>query len=566
MSTGSTKSSARNSSSTPGRSRYGEVASAPVKTSGAGGHASTGETQLDQGRWRIAGFIILLLAMLVRLYALELKPMHHDEGVNGFFLINLVDNGVYRYDPANYHGPTLYYFTLLIVRLFKLFGSDLSTTLIRLVPVLFGTGCVWLILCLRRQIGALASLTGAALLALSPGAVYMSRYFIHESLFVFFTLAIVVCALRYAESANALYLLLGAASAALLFATKETAMINAGVLLIALVLITLYVRIRKTADGEVKTESRRPQGHRSQKRPPAAEFAGEPYARFGGLAGIGTWALVALLFFVCVYVLFYTSFFRNMQGLKDSLKTFEIWAETGRKDHIHEWYTYLKWLWQEEATLLVLGAFGALTAIARTRGRFHLFAALWAAGIIAAYSLIPYKTPWLTLNLILPLAITAGYGVDVMCRNMGDALQGRALVLALVLVGLAISGYQMVQLNFRHYDDDGYIYPYAHTVREMLPLVEEINRLAARRGTGRQTTINFASPDYWPLPWYLRDYRRVGYGGKIAANGEALIIGSEMQVLELETLLGDGYRRVGDYPLRPGVTLLLYERLDLQQK
>ena len=41
---------------------------------------------------------------------LDLKPFHHDEGVNGWFLLNLVrPPHRYRYDPANYHGPTLYF-------------------------------------------------------------------------------------------------------------------------------------------------------------------------------------------------------------------------------------------------------------------------------------------------------------------------------------------------------------------------------------------------------------------------------------------------------------------------
>src|SRR2546430_1925562 len=42
-------------------------------------------------------------------------------------------------------------------------------------------------------------LAGAAVLAVSPGMVYNSRYFIHEMLFVFFTLGIVVAALRFYE-------------------------------------------------------------------------------------------------------------------------------------------------------------------------------------------------------------------------------------------------------------------------------------------------------------------------------------------------------------------------------
>jgi predicted membrane-bound mannosyltransferase len=48
---------------------------------------------------------------------------------------------------------------------------------------------------------------------------------------------------------------------------------------------------------------------------------------------------------------------------------------------------------------------------------FALFAALWAIGILAAYSLVPYKTPWLALNFIVPLAIIGGYGVGEIYRS-----------------------------------------------------------------------------------------------------------------------------------------------------
>ena len=39
---------------------------------------------------------------------------------------------------------------------------------------------------------------------------------------------------------------------------------------------------------------------------------------------------------------------------------------------------------------------------------------------------------------------------------------------------------------------------------------------AARAGTGLDTGVVIVSPDYWPLPWYLRDYPRAGFFGTIA--------------------------------------------------
>ncbi|MBA3767927.1 MAG: TIGR03663 family protein [Acidobacteria bacterium] len=513
MSTGSTKSGGRN------RSRSNDGDPGKINISGLDQPEDGSAPQMEMWTWQLVSVLVLILAAVVRLYALELNPLHHDEGVNGFFLINLINNGIYKYDPANYHGPTLYYVALLVAKVLKRFGFGLSTYGIRLVPVLFGVATVWLVLLLRRRIGMAGSLTGAALVALSPGAVYMSRYFIHESLFVFFTLGIIVASLRYYDSANPVYLLLASVSAALLFATKETAMISAGVLLIALALSLVYVRLRKDSNAEIRAESRKRQIRR-QARPMPPVDSSEGCARFGGPGMVAMWLLAAIMLFVSVYILFYSSFFTYSQGFSDSLKTFEIWAKTGKKEHVHEWFTYLSWLWEEEAALLALGAAGALLALWHARHRFAVFAALWAGGIIAAYSLIPYKTPWLTLNFIIPLAITGGYGVDVMYRRAAGDQEVRALVLALLSAALIFCGYQMVQLNFRHYDDERYVYPYAHTVREVFPLIDQVNRFAASTGMGKQITISITSPDYWPLPWYLREYKHAGYSGRIIVSDE----------------------------------------------
>ncbi len=160
--------------------------------------------------------------------------------------------GIYHYDPENYHGPTIYYFSAFIPWVLRFFFGTaaqdkygLNTITIRLVPALFGLATVWLVLILRRHIGSIGTLAAAALIAVSPGSVYLSRYFIHETLFVFFTLGLVVAALKYYDSGQPIYLVLAAISAALLFATKETAIISAGVLIIALAVTQAYRFIRR---------------------------------------------------------------------------------------------------------------------------------------------------------------------------------------------------------------------------------------------------------------------------------------------------------------------------------
>ncbi|MCA1555586.1 MAG: glycosyltransferase family 39 protein, partial [Acidobacteria bacterium] len=195
MATASTKSRASKR-----KGRQANIAQESNETSAAAvatTRADAGE-ELSPRAWWVAYAAVMLVAALVRFYQLGLRPMHHDEGVNGFFLSNLMRTGIYHYDPSNYHGPTLYYFALplaAVAERLHVFGE----WTVRLIPLIFGLATIWLVLSLRRYIGAIGALSAGALLALSPGFVFFSRYFIHEMMFVFFTLGVVVAALRFYE-------------------------------------------------------------------------------------------------------------------------------------------------------------------------------------------------------------------------------------------------------------------------------------------------------------------------------------------------------------------------------
>src|SRR5258706_4872251 len=148
--------------------------------------------------WQISALAILVVGATLRLYYLALVPLHHDEGVNGNFLVTLVREGKYTYNPENYHGPTLYFFSAVIPWIARFLGGKafgdnygLTTFNIRLVTAAFGIGTIWLVLLLRKRIGTIGVLSAAGLISLLPGAGYLFRHFIPESPFVFFTLGIV---------------------------------------------------------------------------------------------------------------------------------------------------------------------------------------------------------------------------------------------------------------------------------------------------------------------------------------------------------------------------------------
>ena len=122
-----------------------------------------------------AAFIGAVIAGAVLRFAdLTIRPLHHDEGVNGLFLLDLIREGRYRYDPSNYHGPLLYYMVGPLLWLF-----DEGTALLRLWPALIGTFTTALLWPLRRWIGTTGSVVAAWLVALSPVSVYFSRDLIH---------------------------------------------------------------------------------------------------------------------------------------------------------------------------------------------------------------------------------------------------------------------------------------------------------------------------------------------------------------------------------------------------
>src|ERR1041385_1132898 len=63
-------------------------------------------------------WIIIVLGAFLRFLLLGMKPPHFDEGINGWFVDQMVRTGFYRYDPTNYHGPLHFYILFLFQALF----------------------------------------------------------------------------------------------------------------------------------------------------------------------------------------------------------------------------------------------------------------------------------------------------------------------------------------------------------------------------------------------------------------------------------------------------------------
>ena len=584
------------------------------------GSEITPKTQISpDALWYVSCILITITAIFLRFVSLTIKPLHHDEGVNGWFLTTLFRDGVYKYDPANYHGPTFYYIALAFA---KLFG--LNTYSIRASVAVWGVLIVILAFFLRRYIGNIGSLFAALFLALSPGMVYISRYFIHEMFFVFLSLGVVVSVVYFIEKRRAgifaiawavlillvcflpstlklaaalggknemavwafrggffiveailvglvirmllawnsgrpIYLLLASACISLLFATKETAFITLGTMLIACVSVWIWRKIFKV--GEATTASSEDE---------LTNVADEnlTWRNFRDALGSGTDLLLiiiaALAVFLFIAVLFFSSFFTYPEGVKGAVEAYAIWTKTGSKDHTQNGvWAYLKWGMEIEAPLMILSAIGLLIAFVKAQHRFAMFATLWAFGLFAAYSIIPYKTPWLAISFLLPMCIAAGYAINELATAKNSSLKILAGVLA--VTGTAVLAYQTYDLNFVHYDDEDQAYVYAHTNREFLALMNQVEYYAEKSGRGKDAKIEVVSPDYWPMVWYLRDYKQANFHGHIVdtTDGEMIIAKKNDQDADVVRKYSAKYEYVGSYALRPGVDLVLLVRRDL---
>ena len=576
------------------------------------------ETNKPDVVWYLSCVLITATATFLRFFWLELKPLHHDEGVNAWFLTNLYRDGVYKYDPANYHGPTLYYISLAFT---KIFG--LETFSLRASVAIWGVLVVILAFFLRRYIGRIGSLFAGLFLALSPGMVYISRYFIHEIFFVFLGLALVVAVVLFLEKRRAglfaiawtvlllmvcflpstlqlasvigrnnpsavlafgagffivelilialvirmllawnggrpIYLLLAVASASLMFATKETAFITLGTMIIACVCVWIWLKIfrvsislERTDEDEVEIDD--------------SHLTWESFRSAVGSGGDRLLIIAAsALVFIYIGVLFFSSFFTYRDGVKGAIEAYELWTRTGSKDHTQNGiWAYLTWGMQSEAPIFLLSGLGILISFVLAKHRFAMFAALWAFGLFAAYTIIPYKTPWLAISFILPMCISAGYAINEMtaAKNLSIKLIGAVLA----IIATITLAYQTYELNFVHYDDEDEAYIYAHTSREFLDLLQKINYYALKSEKGLDAKVEIVSPDYWPMVWYLRDYKQANFHGRLVDTSDAEMIVAKKtdQDTEVTRRYGARYLYVGQYHLRSGVDLVLLVRRDL---
>lgn len=182
-------------------------------------------------RWDSVTWLVLgMVAVAVVLHVVDLgaRAMHHDESLHATFSWYFVDGRGYRHDPLM-HGPFQFH---VITGFFALFGD--SEAVSRLPAAFFGAALVATPLLLRRWLGATGVIATALFLLVSPSLLYFSR-FARNDIFVAVWMVLLITAVwRYRDDGRRRWLIVLGAALALSFATKETAFLQAALLLVYL--------------------------------------------------------------------------------------------------------------------------------------------------------------------------------------------------------------------------------------------------------------------------------------------------------------------------------------------
>jgi uncharacterized protein (TIGR03663 family) len=527
---------------------------------------------ISEKKYKVIGLLIILSALLIRLFDLGERVFHHDESVHASFTLKLLNTGQYTYDPS-YHGPFLFHSTAVI---FHFLGINDTTA--RLIPVFFGVAAIPLLFLLEKEIGRRGVLWSAFLLAFSPSMVYYSRFFRNDSIIVFCTLATVAGGVRYLENLHSRkrypYLILVASSLAIAVSSKENAYL---VILMFGAYGGIYLLYRFYSERKKENLSLKK----------ALLLKSSAFLPF-----LPELILSAALF-IFIAMLFYTSYFRNnITPFSIVEKAFSHWIEMHRIQRLGgPFYFYIPILLLYESPILFFGVMGIIHFLKKKdkNAAFFLFLSYWAAVSLLLYSYLQEKVPWLVVHIVLPFVILAGAYLGEFFSKVPDSRQPeqifgaenkdlesgkktaskinrsrvRTLIIGTLALTLIISLFQCISVNFYKSMDPNERMTYTQSSPDIRELMKKIEGFNQRPDT---LTLCVLDPEdlYWPLPWYLRDYKLASYFRKPPSNLNYDVIIAPVEYQMYREISIDEYASY-NFTLRQGREFILYYKKSLEK-
>ncbi|MEX1113748.1 MAG: flippase activity-associated protein Agl23 [Akkermansiaceae bacterium] len=426
---------------------------------------------------------VIATGIFLRFDQLSKRPFHADEATGARITASRMESGDYRFDPFHYHGPTL---SSLAIPLCQTRGEtrwrDMTKLSPRLLPATAGSLLLLVPLLWRRRFGDTPVLLAAALLATSPLLVYYSRMFIHEMLLALFGMLALACLIRFPRYGIP-GLLIG-----LMFATKESFAIS----IIAWTAAGLLIawEYRKSID------------------------------RGWCLATWQQYKIPVAISFLAAALssgYFYTDGFRHPNGAIDAIKTFFVYETGDGHDKPLAWYLQLLTLpvksggfWWFGTPVALLALFAYISSFRRDSAAPAVtrFLAYAAAGHLGIYSLIAYKTPWLACLPWAHVCLLAGIAVAGFPRHR---LPLQATLGLLAGAAIITQFTQARRAAGRFASDERNPFAYVPTRNDIESLEPFLAKLRLTAPQIPMEPVAIIGTDYWPLPWYLRSFEKIGY-------------------------------------------------------
>jgi uncharacterized protein (TIGR03663 family) len=484
-----------------------------ARTSSARGGALADFPMLGSnlGAWKIrlaeadwAPWLILGLAVFLRFFLLGIKPPHFDEGINGWFVDQMMKNGFYRYDPTNYHGP-LHFYVLLLSE--SLFGRNIWA--LRLPVVLVSIGCVWLSLKFEPLVGRTVSRIAALAMAVSPGFVFYGRYSIHEVWLTLFSMMFILGLLGLWKFGTTNYLWWAGMGAAGMILTKETYIIHFVCAAVAVPVLMVSNALNRLP--EIK---------------PARQTW--TYLDLLMVVGVGVGAIVFL----------YSGTFLNWGGVKGLYQAFHAWSQTGQAGRGHEkpWYYWLELIKRYE---IPVGAGLVLCVFCQELKNVSLrYLAIYGVGTLIVYTYVKYKTPWCIISFVWPFLFVFGAAILLVRPKYLRATYAGIGVLLAISLGLSI------RLNYFRCTTDTEPYVYVQTYNDIFKLTKPLLTLAKRDPANYHLTGHIIRGSTYPFPWILGDFTHIGYyehGNMPQDLDGAFLLVQEDKIKEVESKLRNAY-------------------------
>jgi len=418
---------------------------------------------------------VIVTGAYLRFDRISERPFHADEATGARITALRMETDSYRFDPLHYHGPTLSSITMLLCKLRgESSWQEMTKTSPRLVTALAGTLLLFIPLFWRRRYGDGPMLLATAVLASSPLLVYFSRMYIHESLLVLFGM-LALFALTRAPRYGIPGICIG-----WMFATKET--------------FAISIIAWAAAAGGIVLENRN--SLKSLWREYRVSFA------------------LSLLTAALVAGFFYTDRYRHPAGAIDAIRTFFVYETVdGHSKPFSYYYDLLALpskaggIWWFGTPVVVLALLGFVNSFrAQVVDRWVIrFIAYAAIGHFLIYSLITYKTPWLACLPWAHVCLLAGFGWLGFSNDRPILKTALGLLVGFCLISQLM---QTIQVRGRFASNERNPFAYVPTRNDIEALEPWLKQLATRNSL---EPIAVLGTDYWPLPWYLRSFGKIGY-------------------------------------------------------